>query len=262
MRVVDHETEGRPARPLSHPLLQDREHTSISPQPGSISKHKHPENNGLLTMNRIAEEKPARRIQSFDTVLPDEVRVEFTGRKRTRIVGRLEPPDGNTLWLAGAIVLAATILAIVIGLAGRHETRQLMPELSAVPGMPVKQPVATPEPISAAAPTQSAVATPTPTLDPMPGSRPELAVAPRAALVKLPPPRAQLIRLPDWRIGEERPVMMPYKLEVAARLKGKLLSTDMLPMSGNAIGDTWVIGDSAWVWVAMPGASSANWVDP
>jgi hypothetical protein len=216
-------------------------------------------------MNRIAEEKPARRIQSFDTVLPDEVRVEFTGRKRTRIVGRLEPPDGNTLWLAGAIVLAATILAIVIGLAGRHETRQLMPELSAVPGMPVKQPVATPEPISAAAPTQSAVATPTPTLDPMPGSRPELAVAsyaPRAALVKLPPPRAQLIRLPEWRIGEERCVMMPYGLEVAARLKGKLLSAGMLPMSGNAIGDTWVIGDSAWVWVAAPGAGSANWIDP
>jgi hypothetical protein len=56
--------------------------------------------------------------------------------------------------------------------------------------------------------------------------------------------------------------MMPYGLEVAAQLKGKLPSTDMLPMSGNAIGDTWVVGDSAWVWVAAPGTGSAHWIDP
>jgi hypothetical protein len=207
------------------------------------------------TMNRIAEEKPARRIQSFDTVLPDEVRVEFTRSKRPRILARPEPPDGNTLWLGGAIVFGAIILALAIGLAGRHEVRQLVPDGSAVPCMPVKQPAATPEP------TQTAVATLTPALGPRPG----LAVAPyapRADLVRLPPPRAQLIRLPEWRVGEERPVMMPYGLEVAARLKGKLISTDMLPMSGNAIGDTWVIGDSAWVWVAAPGAGTANWIDP
>ena len=216
-------------------------------------------------MNRIAEENSARRIQSFDTVLPDEVRVEFTRPKRTRIIGRLEPPDRNTLWLAGAFVFGAIILAVAIGLAGRHETRQLMPELSAVPGMPVKQPVATPEPISAAAPTQIAVPTLAPIVDRKPAPKPVLAAmpyAPRATLVKLPPPRAVLVRLPQWRIGEERPVMMPYGLEVAALLKGKLTSTDMLPMSGNAIGDTWVVGDSAWVWVAAPGASSANWIDP
>src|SRR5215813_2630799 len=96
-------------------------------------------------MNRIAEEKPARRIQSFDTVLPDEVRVKFTGSKRTRIVGRLEPPDRNTLWLAGAIVFGAIILAVAIGLAGQHESQQLVPDVSAVPGNPVKQPAATPE---------------------------------------------------------------------------------------------------------------------
>jgi len=179
-------------------------------------------------MNRIAEEKLARRIQLFDTVLPDEVRVEFTRPKRPRTLGRLEPPDGNTLWLVGAIVFGAIILAVAIGLAGRLATLR-------------------------------------PTLDPTRGCRRELAAAPytpRAELVRLPPPRAQLIRVPEWRIGEERPVMMPYGLEVAARLKGKLLSTDMLPMSGNAIGDMWVIGDSAWVWVAAPGAGSANWIDP
>jgi hypothetical protein len=169
------------------------------------------------------------------------------------------------LWLAGAIVLAATILAIVIGLAGRHEAPQPVPDVSAIPGMPVKQQTATQEPTSVATPTQTAVATLTPTLGPTRSPRPELAVAsyaPRAELVMLPPPRAQLIRLPEWRIGGERPVMMPYGLEVAARLKGKLASTDMLPTSGNAIGDTWVVGDSAWVWVAAPGTGSANWVDP
>jgi hypothetical protein len=209
-------------------------------------------------MNRIAEEQPARRIQSFDTVLPDEVRVEFTRLKRPRMLGRLEPPHGNTLYLAGAIVCGAIILAVAIGLAGRHEVQQLVPDVSAVPGIPVKQPAATREPTSVATPTRTAVATRTPTR----GPRPELALAPRAELVKLPPARAALVRLPQWRIGEERLVTMPYGFEVAARLKGKLPSTDMLPMFGNAIGDTWVIEDSAWVWVAAPGAGSANWVDP
>jgi hypothetical protein len=201
-------------------------------------------------MKRIAEENSARRIQSFDTVLPDEVRVEFARPKRPRILGRLEPPDGNILWLAGAIVFGAIILAVGIGVAGRHETQQL---------------AATQQPNSAAAPTQFAVPTLVPTIDRKPAPRSERAAAPyapRATLVKLPPPRAVLVRLPQWRTGEERPVMMPYGLEVAALLKGKLPSTDMLPMSGNAIGDTWVVGDSAWVWVAAPGTGSANWIDP
>jgi hypothetical protein len=170
------------------------------------------------------------------------------------------------LCLAGAIVVfGAIILAVAIGLAGRHEAPQGVPDVSAVSGLPARQPAATPEPTSAARPTQTAVATLTPTLRPTPGPRPELGVAPyapRAELVRLPPPRAQLIRLPEWRIGEERPVMMPYGVEVAARLKGKLPSIDMLPMYGNAIGDMWVIGDSAWVWVTAPGAGAANWIDP
>ena len=216
-------------------------------------------------MNRIAEENAARRIQSFDTVIPDGVRVEFTRPKRPRVLGRLKPSDPNILWLAGAIVFGAIILAAAIGLNGRHESPQLVHVISAVPGLPVKQPAASPGPSSAATATQTGVATLTPALRAAPGPRPGLAAAPyapRAELVRLPPPRAQLIRLPEWRIGEERSVMMPYGLQVAARLKGALLSTDMLPMSGNAIGDTWVIGDSAWVWLAAPGAGSANWIDP
>ena len=183
-------------------------------------------------MNRINEENLARRtsassvepFQSFDTELPDEARVEFSRSKRPRILGRLEPPPGNTLWLAGAIVFGAIILAIAIGLAGRHEAQQLVPDVSAVLGTPVKQPAVTRERTSVATPTQTAVANLTPTLGPTRGPRPEFAVtpyAPRAELVKLPAPRTQLIRLPEWRIGEKRSVMMSYGLEVAARLKGK-----------------------------------------
>src|ERR1700730_7666023 len=72
-------------------------------------------------MNRIAEENSARRIQSFDTVLPDEVRAKFTRPHRPRILGRLEFPDRNILWLAGAIVFWAMIVALAIRLRGPHE---------------------------------------------------------------------------------------------------------------------------------------------
>jgi len=185
-------------------------------------------------MNRIAEENPARRIQSFDTVLPDEVRVQFREPKRPPI-SRPEPRDESTLWLGCAIVLAAIILAVAIGSARRQEEQHAVFQAPTVSGVPLERPAAAP---------------------------PQISVAPRAELLRLPPPRAQLIRLPEWRIGEERPVTMPYGVEVAARLKGKLPSTGMLPMFGNAIGDTWVIGDSAWVWVAAPGAGTANWIDP
>jgi hypothetical protein len=199
-------------------------------------------------MNRIAEENSARRIQSFDTVLPDDVRAKFIKPQRPGIFGRLEFPDRNILWLAGAIVFGAMIVALAIGLPGRHETQQTAPM---------------PEPTSTAKGAQIASSPPTPAL--AAAGRPALATsatAPQATLVKLPPPRAVLVRLPQWQTGEERPVMMPYGLEVEARLKGRLPSTDVLPMAGNAIGDTWVVGDSAWVWVAAPGTGSANWIDP
>ena len=206
-------------------------------------------------MNRIAEENPARRIQSFDTVLPDEVRVRFANPKRPPDPVGQAPSDGNTLWLAGAIVLAAIILGLAIGSARRQEAQQIAAQASTAPGASLEQPA------SAATPTQIAAAPLAQRLAPT-GPRSELAVAPRAELVRLPPPRAHLIRLPEWRIGEERPVTTPYGLEVSARLKGKLPSADMLPASGNAIGDAWAIGDTAWVWIAAPGTANAKWIDP
>jgi hypothetical protein len=76
------------------------------------------------------------------------------------------------------------------------------------------------------------------------------------------PPRAQLVRLPEWRIGEQRPVLMPYNLQVLATLKGRLQSQDVLPSSGNSIGDTWIVGQTPWVWIRAPGAAQADWIDP
>jgi hypothetical protein len=88
------------------------------------------------------------------------------------------------------------------------------------------------------------------------------ASAPRAELVKLPTPRAQLIKLPEWRVGETWTVMMPYGVEALAKYKGRLLSEDMLPRSGNIIGDAFAVGDNVWLWIVAPGTSAAQWLDP
>ena len=114
-------------------------------------------------MNRIPQENPARRIQPFDTVLPDEVRVQFTEPKRPHI-GRPEPRDAeSTLWVGCAIVLAAIILAVAIGSLRRQEAQQTVPQASTISGVSLEQPAAAP---------------------------PQISVAPRAELVRLPPPRA------------------------------------------------------------------------
>jgi hypothetical protein len=41
----------------------------------------------------------------------------------------------------------------------------------------------------------------------------------------------------------------------------RLESEDMLPSVGNALGDTWVIGDKAWVWIVALGPDPADWID-
>jgi hypothetical protein len=79
--------------------------------------------------------------------------------------------------------------------------------------------------------------------------------------MKLPPPRAQLVSS-EWKVGEIRAVMMPYNLEVLATYKGRLASEEMLPQGGNAIGDTWTIGDQNRVWITAPDASVPSWIDP
>ena len=81
-------------------------------------------------------------------------------------------------------------------------------------------------------------------------------------LVKLPPPRAELIALPPWRIGESRIVMMPYNVRALAVCRGQLPGESMPPIAGNAIGDTWMVGDTPWIWLITPGTAAPQWVDP
>jgi hypothetical protein len=55
---------------------------------------------------------------------------------------------------------------------------------------------------------------------------------------------------------------LPYNIEVPATYKGRLAAEWMLPASGKHIGDTWVVGDTPWVWIWAPGAAQADWIDP
>jgi hypothetical protein len=102
--------------------------------------------------------------------------------------------------------------------------------------------------------------------------------APRAILVRLSAPRtfhttlptaprAQLIRLPEWRTGEQRQLLLPSGLKVLGRLRGTLGSTNALPATGE-LGDTWFVEggegteDTMWVWLVAPGTTHAQWIDP
>jgi hypothetical protein len=73
-----------------------------------------------------------------------------------------------------------------------------------------------------------------------------------------------LLRLPEWKAGQERQLIMPYGLKVTGRLKGQLAGEWLLPASGNQIGDTWLVGEEyvPWVWLTVPGTAAPNWVDP
>jgi hypothetical protein len=108
-------------------------------------------------------------------------------------------------------------------------------------------------------PTSESISQPAPTPQPAP---PVVAPAPRATLVKLPAPRAELVRLPEWRIGEQRDLLMPNGLKVLGTLKGRVPSPDLLPSAGNAIGDAWLIGEDIWVFVVAPNEATATWIDP
>jgi hypothetical protein len=55
---------------------------------------------------------------------------------------------------------------------------------------------------------------------------------------------------------------MPYGVEVRGLLKGSLASQELLPQSGNQLGDTWVVGRVPWVWITLPGWSQPMWIDP
>jgi hypothetical protein len=41
---------------------------------------------------------------------------------------------------------------------------------------------------------------------------------------QIAPAQSSLVRLPEWRVGEQRPVTIPYGVKVLARYKGRLLT--------------------------------------
>jgi hypothetical protein len=57
---------------------------------------------------------------------------------------------------------------------------------------------------------------------------------------------------------------MPYNIEVLATFKGYLPSENALPLSGNQIGDMFVVGPAhtPWTWIIAPGADHPDWIDP
>ena len=36
---------------------------------------------------------------------------------------------------------------------------------------------------------------------------------------------------------------------------------NVMPHSGNKMGDTWVVGETPWVWIWAPGANRADWME-
>src|SRR5262249_17853919 len=180
-------------------------------------------------MPQTHQDHTARRFYTseFDCELPRNIRNELVAPRRPRILKRpvQEPlcaPSGVPKWLI-AFGLLALILLCVVNSRQRERTTALLERAKAsqIISVPTPQPQPTPTPA------------PTPELSPYHDWQSYLAAqqrrAPRAALVKLPPPRAQLISLPEWKVGETRPLTMPYNLEVLATYKGQLGSESMLP---------------------------------
>jgi hypothetical protein len=204
----------------------------------------------------------------FECPLPPNVREELeelTKPRRPKILTRPEAPPVYG-WVVPFALMAALLAVIVIAASFQHPATSVR----ATPRTPVALPSATP----AATPT---VRAPVPDWesggmsdedDARPGRSGVIrrsAPAPRAALVKLPPTviRAELIALPQWPIGKVIRVMMPYGLRVSATYRGRLPNESYLPVSGNELGDMFVIGDTtSWLWLTMPGSVAPTWVDP
>jgi hypothetical protein len=232
-----------------------------------------PQNQEDFTAGRI---HPA----SYDTILPPDARSELLQPKRPAILHRplYQPPErsGILKW-AGGFLLCAIILAGVIG----HYSQSLKTPLAPQHSVPVVQPTPVLE-----KPASQPMAKPQPISEPPVGPPPPAVIAPRARLVLFkrwlgnsvweltdstgravkilvdPAPRAHLVRAPEWQPGQARIMRMPYDMEVQGVLKGSLSDEAFLPRSGNAIGDTWIVGRTPWIWITTPGTAVPQWVDP
>jgi hypothetical protein len=180
---------------------------------------------------------PLRRFDAgYDCELPEDVRRQFGAPKRARILRPLDPPQKRSFINAAVLGLCGLFFvvacsAVVSWFGNKHESRP-----AAVPV------VVQPAPAPAPAATPSGVV-------PVP--------APRAVLVKLPPPRAKLV----WKIDDSHIVTMPYGMQVRATLRGFLGAENQLPRVGR-IGDMWLVGDVPWIWIQVPGTVAATWIDP
>jgi hypothetical protein len=183
----------------------------------------------------------------FECELPQDVRRELGKPKRPAILRRPPMPERSGIWKwIGVFALTLIVLAGVIGHYTQQQQQQQSP--AAAPGQPTPPPIATPPSVGIA---------PTP--------------APRAQLVRLPlpPPRAQLVRLPapddaeiaPQNIGRTHTMAMPYGTVVSATLRGFLGNENQLPRAGH-IGDMYVVEQTPWIWIQVPGTTAATWVDP
>jgi len=96
------------------------------------------------------------------------------------------------------------------------------------------------------------------TLTPQPTPLPHLS-APRALLAKLPP---SLFVYLSGEPANSESQRCPMGWKVVATYKGRLPSIGMLPANGNALGDTWAVGDNFWTFITAPGSAAAEWIDP
>jgi hypothetical protein len=200
----------------------------------------------------------------FECPLPPNVREELeelTKPRRPKIFTRPEAPPVHNWAILFAFV--AMLLVIGWGVASLHPTPSARSTIKPI------APVAQPTPATVRRPPadweSGDMADDTASVRGRSGVSRRSVPAPRAALVKLPPTviRAELIALPQWPIGKVIRVMMPYGLRVSATYRGRLPSEADLPVSGNELGDMFVVGDTtSWLWLVAPNTSTPQWIDP
>ena len=206
-------------------------------------------------MNAIRQ--TSRFKPGYDCPLPDDALSELLGKRLPqRATERLPAVWRRVLyllaWLAVPVVLVALLGVVLTGLHDKPATQN-----SATIQAPSGQP------------------TPTPAAQALAVHPPAVAehpiLLPRAQLVKPPVPRAQLVRLPRAHtqlvaltpdhLDESHRITMPYNVEVLATLRGFLENENQLPRVGH-IGDMYVVMDTPWIWVTVPGTTAPTWVDP
>jgi hypothetical protein len=233
-------------------------------------------------MPNANQEYTARRFPSVDTCsragysdgyeceLPADARDELKSPRLERILERPSEPavPGPSTRATPWYFLVFVALVVIGGVAGnlwrqwdsaeRAKTNQAISAPLTPQKAPTPAPTPLPLPPGSASRWKNYLAT-------QQQRAPRAALvtpAPRAQLARPPVPRAQLVHSQLPIIGWQYPVVMPYGLEVLATYRGQLASEDMLPTSGNQLGDTWVVAGTPWLWLVTPGTGAAQWVDP